>query len=182
MILDETIKVRISSTNAKYYEKIGYDVPKKFSFGKERFDIGSEIEIDVKDLPEKSNIIVTTKCDNCGKIDKRPYYSYIKFNGVCRSCSCSKRIGKNSANWKGGLSICKCIDCGKKIYGTNKKRKRCSECFEKNKIKNSVNYCVDCGKKISRYAKRCHMCASTGKLNGYYNNSLTDEERNARKK
>lgn len=184
MILIEKIKVKISCTNASHYENLGYKVPKKFSFGKERYIKGSEIEVLVKDLPPNSNIIIPTKCDICGKESERPYYSYIKFKGICVSCSSSLRVGKNSANWKGGIATSNCIDCGKKVYGNSKGKKiqRCSSCHKKHDL-STHKFCIDCGKPISSISKRCLKCngkIQSGSNNPSYDHNLTNEEREER--
>jgi len=184
MILIQQIKVKISSNNAKYYENLGYKIPKKFSYGKERYILGSEIEVLVRDLQQNSNILVPTKCDSCGKESERPYYSYIKFNGICVKCASSSRSGSKSSNWKGGVATSYCVDCGKKVYGNNngKKTQRCSECHKKHDI-STHKFCIDCGKPISSVSLRCQKCFGQTKLgsnNPSFDHNMTNEEREER--
>jgi len=82
MLLTKIVKVMWNSNNKKKYEELGYIFTK----------MKGELEINVKDLTNGSNILVSVQCDECGKILEGVIWnSYIKRthdNGkyYCKSC------------------------------------------------------------------------------------------------
>jgi hypothetical protein len=87
MILQKTVKV-IVSTHYKYYEKLGYLIPKYInSRGKLSVKQNTRIEVDVKDLPSNSRAKVLIQCDVCGKKLTKSYQS-VKKSGewICKKC------------------------------------------------------------------------------------------------
>lgn len=92
-ILENEVWVTISGTQS-YFEKLGYVIPReKNSRGKMVTPTGTQILVNVKDLPLSSNVKVTKICDKCGKIIKGQSYNNInkcrKINGnidLCDKC------------------------------------------------------------------------------------------------
>ena len=66
-LITKTVKVKLAN-NYKYYEDLGYEIPKhKNKKGEYRLNLGEFIEVKVEDLPKNSHYIVDCKCDGCGK-------------------------------------------------------------------------------------------------------------------
>lgn len=104
MLLTKNIEVSLHGDRIKYYENLGYIIPReervKIYKGKtyKYFAVpkNSKITIDVKDLSEKSNVLVEVKCDNCDSVYKIKYHSYLEhkdkdFGDLCKKCSNLKR-------------------------------------------------------------------------------------------
>jgi hypothetical protein len=68
MILDKFVKIKIHSTNYKWYMEKGYG-----PFHKK--DI---IDVDIKDLIKSSTVKINSKCDICGEKKYLKYYIYVK--------------------------------------------------------------------------------------------------------
>jgi formylmethanofuran dehydrogenase subunit E len=85
MIVDKKIKINITTRNITYFKNKGYKV-----------EIFNMLEINVKDLPSKSNIKIKAKCDKCGKersVIYKNYMNYLKNNNnlyLCKICSHEK--------------------------------------------------------------------------------------------
>jgi hypothetical protein len=91
--------------------------------------IGDTINVRVKDLPSKSDVIVLCRCDDCGALRELKYGTY---KAVCEKCTKAKhqfKAGDKHTNWVGGDERFKCIDCGKQL--SKGKYSRCKECFGK---------------------------------------------------
>ena len=113
MILSNEIEITITN-NYKYYEKLGYIIPKyKNKDGKIVAKIGEKIKVKIKDLPKSSQIKIKIKCDNpnCNKGEYE--VSYEKYNRhirdgdkyYCRKCACKLfNSGKNNYRWKNDLT------------------------------------------------------------------------------
>ena len=66
-LLSKKVEV-VLCNNIKYYESLGYNIPKKLNKNNQLVnDIGSKILVEIEDLPPYSNVNVNVKCDNCGK-------------------------------------------------------------------------------------------------------------------
>jgi hypothetical protein len=104
MILEKEVWVTIVGINAKYYEKLGYNIPKRIDkYGKLTIPRRTKILIKTNDLPERSHIKVTKICDECGK--KIPNQPYDAIN-LCR---------------KQGDGKDRCKDCSPKYAGKVRK-------------------------------------------------------------
>lgn len=65
--------------NIKYYESLGYDIPKRINKKNQVVnDIGSKISVRIEDLPPQSSVCVDVECDNCGKKYKKLFFDYQK--------------------------------------------------------------------------------------------------------
>ena len=85
MLLDKKIKINLKGCrHIKYYEKLGYKIPRKVSKGRENgwIDYEKPFYIKVKDLPKNSHYIVKCSCDykDCNKIFDRTYQHYNQSN------------------------------------------------------------------------------------------------------
>lgn len=95
MLISKTAKVKLNSRNIKYYEDLGYDIPKhKDKYGRIKVNIGDEIEVKVEHLGKGSKSIVEWECDgeNCEEVITGTYQRYlraVKEDGriYCNTCS-----------------------------------------------------------------------------------------------
>lgn len=84
MIISNTISIRPSNKNKKYYSLKGYDV-------------SNLIQVKIEDLPEFSHYKVRVKCDICGKEKDLIYFKYLKNtknNSIYYACSHKCSINK----------------------------------------------------------------------------------------
>ena len=92
-LITEEVEVGLRSTNIKYFEELGYIIPrKKNKYGYFTVNKGTKILIKVYDLKDNSNIEVKYRCDNCGKELTLKYYQYNKHKKedgsyFCHICS-----------------------------------------------------------------------------------------------
>ena len=155
MIIDKFVEVVLQASNIKYYEKLGYIIPKyKDNVGIYRIKRNTTIIVKVLDLSKGSAVKIKCKCDICGKIR---LVKYINYRDICHTCSARlmlSKFGKENYCWKGGLP--KCVDCGKKLKFHN--HKRCRSCWR-------------------NYIKKNPVKRKSGKDHPMYNPLLTDKER-----
>ena len=98
MLLTKQVEVLLHGDRIKYYEDLGYEIPrvKNYNYNYYYVPRGSKIIVNVEDLAETSINEVELKCDNCGKVFKRTYHRYLlhhdnEFGDLCKSCSKIKR-------------------------------------------------------------------------------------------
>ncbi len=94
--------VVLNSKNIKYYEDLGYNIPRikgKWGVTVQR---GTKIKVKVEDLPEGSHVRVNVKCDNCGKEQEVRWMDF-------------KKVNKNGKYY--------CIKCAYKLYSIENARK-----------------------------------------------------------
>jgi predicted Zn-ribbon and HTH transcriptional regulator len=97
MILEKEVWVGLGGNNKKYFENLGYELPRvKNKKGKLVIPNGTEILVQVIDLPEHSGVNVTKICDDCGKyIPNQPYYAILsgrdKIDTKDRCVECSQK-------------------------------------------------------------------------------------------
>lgn len=104
-LVKQEIDVKVGSANAKHYESLGYDIPRKENG---RRIMGSYITVQIKDLPKVSGVKVSVECDICHRRNKIIYNHLLKYdkysnNGkyYCKHCINSIfHSGKNNVNWK----------------------------------------------------------------------------------
>lgn len=127
MIIGDITKVKIGKKNARYYEDIGYLIPRELdSRGRPRIKRGELIDVKVSDLQKGSAVKVRVKCEYCNKersVEMWALYRNKKstFNKTgetpCSKCFLSKvNIGFNNPNRKH-------IDQRYPEYKTNAKRR-----------------------------------------------------------
>ena len=98
MILTKEIEITLSSKNIKYYENLGYEIPRYYNKRKKTMCVkrGTKIKVIVKDLPIGSHIKVKVKCDYCGKeYDCKILKYYAHKSGInkkdcCNNCKSKK--------------------------------------------------------------------------------------------
>lgn len=101
MILNEYAEIRISPNNIRYYENLGYEIPRKItSNGKLVYDKSKYISVNIKDVNPKSIVVVSTICDICGRIkDMRmcDYTNRLSKDGLyrCKKCNVETRRKTN---------------------------------------------------------------------------------------
>jgi len=93
MILEQKIKIKLETASVKYYKNLGYEIEYEKRNGNKRIKT-KELVVNVFDLPKKSNVEILVKCDNCGKIFKRPYYAAQSKNQFC-STECMSQFKSN---------------------------------------------------------------------------------------
>ena len=97
-LITKEVKINVNSFTVKYYENLGYELPKKEN-GK--YDLGKPFTVKVEDLPKTSTTTVKYTCDYCGEVIEQPYSSYIRsISGVvsktcCRNCNYLKSQESN---------------------------------------------------------------------------------------
>lgn len=100
MLLSKSVEVGLGGKNAKYYENLGYHIPRhKSTNGLMQVAMNTKITVDIKDLSKGSEAEVQVQCDgiNCNKILSIPYKNYINHKReddkyYCKKCS-SKLFG-----------------------------------------------------------------------------------------
>lgn len=94
-IKETYITVQLGPSNTKYYECLGYSIPRRKTKDGICVQKGSLITVLVIDLPRSSHVKVTKICDLCGKhIPGIPYRDVLKMRSsgidVCASCRTSR--------------------------------------------------------------------------------------------
>lgn len=101
MIDGKYIEVLLCGKNIKYYENLGYNIPRV----KKRWGMsvlrGTKITVKIEDLQNGSNIKIPLKCDICGLSHSTKYQDYLKYNHngltYCNKCSNTVLLsGKNN--------------------------------------------------------------------------------------
>ncbi len=96
MIVSKEVEVKLSSNTYKYYEELGYYIPRYYNEIKKKtvYKKGTIINVKVKDLLPYSKAIIILKCDYCGNEYPSKYENYIKYNingnihkDACKNCS-----------------------------------------------------------------------------------------------
>lgn len=96
----------VLSNNIKYYEALGYAIPKVYDKKHSRYSVkkGTTIFVRISDLPKNSHAKVDVECNCCQKIYQMEYKTYNKFvhsNDIiyCQDCAC-KMFNSRENNWK----------------------------------------------------------------------------------
>ena len=121
MLVSKTVKIKLNSRNIKYYEKLGYDIPKhKDKYGRIKVNIGDELEVKIEHLSKGSHSIVQWQCDgeNCDKVMTGTYQKYLKY---------IKKDGKIY-----------CQKCATKLFASSKQIKT-----KLKKSKSFEQYCIE---------------------------------------
>jgi 5-methylcytosine-specific restriction endonuclease McrA len=102
MILSKTVLVKLCGNNIKYYESLGYKIPKqlcnKYRENKIRVKTGTTLKVAINDLPTGSHYKILVRCDNtkcCHGINNKPFermISYLQLKTTqgkyfCRKCA-----------------------------------------------------------------------------------------------
>lgn len=103
MLLSQEVEVKVVGRNMRYYEELGYEIPKYFNKKENKYCVkrGTTITVKIKDIPKQSHVMVDAKCDYCGEIIKVRYDAYNKqrendiINDCCNDCKVNKGIELN---------------------------------------------------------------------------------------
>ena len=97
MLLTKEVEVKLGARNIKYYEDLGYEIPRSIGrLGKLVVLPGTTIVVRIEDLQPYSRTVVDVLCDNCktniSHIRYRDYTNYSK-DGLhfCQSCANARR-------------------------------------------------------------------------------------------
>ena len=105
-LISEYTKININARTAKYYERLGYDLPRK---NNGKIDFNKEMIVKVNDLTHGSKTKVEIECDKCLKKYFISYSQYYKYNhkGKTYCHNCSTKIfngGENNYKWNPNLT------------------------------------------------------------------------------
>ena len=109
-LISKEVEILLSSKNIKYYEYLGYEIPRYYNKRKKTMCVkrGAKIKVIVKDLPISSHIKVKVKCDYCGKEYEIKYQNYTRHNhdgkNYCKICSSTVLTSKEN---NGMFGICR---------------------------------------------------------------------------
>jgi DNA-directed RNA polymerase subunit M/transcription elongation factor TFIIS len=108
MILSKIVNIIPNSKHFKYYESLGYNIPKHFNKSTNKMVVkhGTKIEVKVEHLTKGSHVKVLCQCDNCKK-ELLVYYQNIKSEKyICQKCTAnSENIKKTKSNRHKGKII-----------------------------------------------------------------------------
>ena len=98
MLISKLVEITLVGNNVKYYENLGYSIPKKIDKkGKVKYDLPNKLLVKIEHLPLDSTAKVHVKCDFCGK-DIYPVYSLYnrtvkkyKENNIDSCCECRNK-------------------------------------------------------------------------------------------
>jgi hypothetical protein len=101
-ILEEEVEISLHGKNIGYFEKLGYEIPRrKDEHGRIRVELGAKITVKIDHLAKTSSALVTKICDDCGcTVENTPYKSI--------ALSRRRRDGRDrcmDCAWKYGASI-----------------------------------------------------------------------------
>ena len=157
MIKEEIVQTRINGANRKHYEALGYT--------------GSHnelIDVLVEHLPEKSNMVVTSICDDCGSERLNKYNQH---RDLCPNCVTK---GERSKFYSKTRNICSCGE-------SKARRAKCWECYTKEvhnpdaiKRSNSDHRWSKEVREIANYT--CNCCGSDEDLCAHHLDSFMDKE------
>lgn len=95
-LITKEVEVTLCGTNIKYYEDLGYEIPRyKDKIGRRTVKRGTIISVRVEDLSNGSGERINAKCDECGELSKPMQYfaytNYIHEDGkyYCKKCTMS---------------------------------------------------------------------------------------------
>ena len=104
-LLTKEVEVTLSPKNIKYYENLGYEIPKRLNKkGRLVYNQNVKIKVKVEDIPNGSHTLVEVQCDCCKKTKNIIYNNYIRcnHNGIYYCLKCAPSIlvtGENSGKW-----------------------------------------------------------------------------------
>lgn len=117
MIITETVKVKISPANSKYWRSLGYNIGP--TGGRDGMNTGEEITVKVSELKPKSNVSVKCICDWC---QSQYIQRYSRNTDVCELCRVSERTkGNTYGSAHKGKSVPKLQGANHPRWNPNKK-------------------------------------------------------------
>lgn len=108
-LISEYVEVPVDGRTIKYYESLGYDVPKiKNKNGDIKYNCGAKFNVKTSDLKPHSATRVMVECDNCNKKYDVAYSVYVQCNRnglyYCQKCA-TKLFISGSNHWLWNDSI-----------------------------------------------------------------------------
>ena len=109
-LLTKEIEIVMAGSNPKYYESLGYTIPKyRNKYGQYKIKQGTKILVKIEDVKKKSNCRVDVECNNCKRRYTLSYDTYNKEskNGKILCYHCMPKFlhgGSKSHFWKSELS------------------------------------------------------------------------------
>ena len=101
-LLSTEVEVRLDANSIKYYEQLGYEIPRYYNEKKKKYVVrrGTIITVKVKDLRLGSLARVDIECDGCLKKLSWAYKEYTEHNheGKCYCRKCAMRILNSGEN------------------------------------------------------------------------------------
>ena len=155
-LITKEVEVGLSGKNLKYYENLGYEIPRRKKNGIWSVPRGTKIKVKVEHLTHGSTAKVEIECDGCGRIHDTSYCAYMNVNrdGLTYCVNCNAKLfrsGENSHFWNPNLTD------EDRINGRNYPEYKE---FIRRVIARDNSTCQCCGKKVYEDAEVHH-------LNGY---------------
>lgn len=117
MIITETVKVKISPANIKYWRSLGYNIGP--TGGRDGMNTGEEITVKVLELKPGSNIDVDCSCDKCGVQYKQ---RICRDTSICYPCrKIAQMLGNKLGSAHKGKSVPKLQGANHPRWNPNKK-------------------------------------------------------------
>lgn len=163
MLLTKEVDVKLGARNIKYYEDLGYEIPRSIGrLGKLVVVPGTTITVRIEDLQPYSRVLVDVLCDNCktniSHIRYRDYTNYSK-DGLhfCPSCA-SVRREKTCIDRYGVASVFQLQDVKEKSKNTSMERYGIEYASQSPEVKEKRKQtCLD------RYGVECPMLSDASR-------------------
>lgn len=120
MLITKEVEVVLNSNNIKYYDDLGYSIPRtrrnnRVSKDKLTVPRGTTLLVKINDLPKGSNVNIEVVCDYCGAVFNRQYNAYNRLKNTsytskdcCNECVSLKvketMVNKYGVEWNTQLS------------------------------------------------------------------------------
>jgi len=186
-LITKEVEVKLAHKNIKYYENLGYEIPREKGKWGITVKHGTKIKVKVKDLTKSSRVYVDVQCDGCGEIKKVLWGDYNKCSKedgkyYCLKCAINLYAHKNTNKtklkngksfeewciknnrqdildlWDYELNDCKPSDI---TYGTNEKYYfKCPQGIHESELKKINSFTI--GRAISLNCNKCHSFAQWG--------------------
>lgn len=128
MLITKEVEVTLVSHMVKYYEDLGYEIPRYLSKqNKLTVKSGTKIIVKVGDLPKSSDVNVEVQCDYCGTIHNKQYKKYTKSRQIVNRDACENCTHKKQ---KDVLQLKYGVDHISKIEGITEKRSNSKKLFQ----------------------------------------------------
>ena len=173
-LLTTEVEISLNSKNCKYYESLGYSIPRHLDSNNNiRFTYNEKILVKVEDLQHGSAVMVKVKCDECGKEYMTHYSAFIKCNhngkSFCLQCAKAKTRNPQKSQrrtheynvfvrnvLKRDNYTCQC--CGSRSNQEVHHLDAYSWCIEKRiDVDNAVTLCHYCHKLFHKEYGRCNV-------------------------
>ena len=160
-LITKEVEVTLGVRNIKYYEKLGYKIP-KYENRNHKLVVrkGTKIQVKIEDLSIGSNVEVEYECDMCHKLFTTRYDVYSTHNKdgktLCPYCAEAPHVMKGCKK-KNSNKKEKKVKPNKK----NRFRKYKNKCYNR---PNTYEYSIFVKKVLSRDNYECQCCHSSSNL------------------